>query len=197
MSGPIRRTCSKCGKQRMVGKQIKPAGRVCAFCQRERQRVNALRQYHAHKEKRRKAMREWKRKHPEKQLEYERAHYHRVRQDPKRYAKYREQARMTYRLRREKQGNPLKPLTPEQYQERYGQLEPRTSYLPAEPIRTLLDRRINGDDEALGNFARRSGVDERRLRSLRSDQPKISLHNADRIATAFDVPLSTLYPELE
>ena len=124
-----------------------------------------------------------------------REQYLKVRNDPERWAQRRADQRMAKRLKREREGAPRPPVRPETYARRYGSGYGNGAELPADPLRSIVERAI----EELGNkavLARLSGVPERRLYALvNGESQNVSLPVADKLCVALQIPLSLVYQE--
>jgi hypothetical protein len=149
--------------------------------------------------------------------EIERASRERLMQDPEWRERARETQRINYHLRREREQQPRRePMSEEEYLQRYGNGSGRTtSKVPVGPLRDVVRDWLDPDEivhaanavtrnrdrdatlglHTRGELARRAGVDERRVYDL-FHGAYLSLRVADRIATAVDVPLSLIYPNL-
>jgi DNA-binding Xre family transcriptional regulator len=238
------RICQDCGRECDPAQgEIKPKGRSCRECIRQRrnayhrayhpgyyernrerilERVNAYRDehrdeilakqhewsvanaeyvrqksrawYYANKERHAKRVAEWKRAHPGKQQEYQRIHYARKRLNPQEWAEYLEDSRLRARLKAEQEGRPFKPVSLEEYRERYGGGWGRSSTLPAEPLIPFIRRALHVESEI--ELAERAGISDKRIRDvLNGNAPNIALVTADKLCVALGYTLSLIYPE--
>lgn len=130
---------------------------------------------------------------PEAIREAERGYRDRLNADPRRKAARNEAARLNYRLRREREGKPPRPLSVKTYNERYGYDYGRRAKLPAEPLRNLLIRTMRQMSRA--EIERRTGVPERRYFALLDGQRTVTVSTADRLCVGLNVPLTMIYPE--
>jgi DNA-binding Xre family transcriptional regulator len=131
---------------------------------------------------------------PGKQQEYQRIHYARKRLNPQEWAEYLEESRLRARLKAEQEGRPFKPVSLEEYRERYGGGWGRSSTLPAEPLIPFIRRALHVESEI--ELAERAGISDKRIRDvLNGNAPNIALVTADKLCVALGYTLSLIYPE--
>lgn len=200
------RECSRCGETRPCPDQITDfPWREIAICQpcidaKARARTSEWARWkrRVDPEWRRRqidAMLKWQAKHPEQVREINKRRYERAKSDPVRRERIRENARMNYRMNRERIGKPPKPLTAEVYERLYGAGFGRSKTVPIEPLASMLKQAIEDIDRH--SLADVSGVSERRIYDIVNDkQNRISLVHADRFCVYFDVPFKVLYPDI-
>ena len=200
----ITRACQRCGRARLCPDEISPKGiPTCIACSK------------AH---RRRSNREWFRNHPEFDRERNARPERRamMRAAGERWLRnnrewVNETGRINYRLRAERKGRSVRPLTPEQYETRYGTASGdgrRRSNIDAGPlVRAIREWLDDERDEGVSNngllgihtikgLERRSGVTLRTItRWLAAENPRCSLVAADRVALAIGTHLDLLYDD--
>jgi hypothetical protein len=142
------------------------------------------------------ASRRWQARNPDAVYAAERRRWDKVRADPERYARAKEDARMRYRLRRERAGSPSKPLSEATYLRLYGTgvSKARSKLVPVEPLLPLLSAAVELHGEVA--VARASGVPERRLFDLLHRRSRnVSIISADKLCVYLDHPFSLVYAE--
>lgn len=202
-----RKRCEQCGRKRRVGTEISAHanGRVCYECQREsnrkRQRdwIKAKRQSDPeYAEILRERAREYKRQNPDVVLANSQASKARIRLDPERGARVRENARMAYRERQERAGRVMSAMRHRPVPGGYAPPPPSNhsgTMLPVEPLVDWL--KYEFPDWSITEIAGWIGVDDSHLNKILSGQQEaISETTVDRIVVGADCPhlLSLLYP---
>lgn len=195
------RECSRCGAFRECPAEItdypwRPA--VCQTCQKAK--ANARTAAWARtkratdpewRQRQIEATLRWQERNPEKVAANHKRTYEMMMADPERHERRREDARMAYRLRREKAGKQHRPLTEEEYVKRYGHGFGQSPTVPVnEELRRLALKEIETAESGWW-------WQDRRLREVAAGTAEnISLVTADRLCTRFGVPLNLIYPEL-
>lgn len=200
------RRCERCRKLKPCPGEITDIDRsnagVCKACQRAKAR-NFQRNWSRDKRasdpdwRRRQidATIRWQKRNRTYVLDADRRRYVRLRKDPKRVARFNEDARMRYRLLQERKGRQLPPLSEGAYARQYGTGYGRSTVVDAAPLLPLIQHHIS----MVGGLelARVSKVSIKALeRVAKGVQDQISLVTADRLCVAFGLPLSLVYPEL-
>jgi hypothetical protein len=122
----------------------------------------------------------------------ERERYRRIRQDPERHAAYKETIRMRYRLRREQDGAPVKPVSEKTYLKNYGTGVSKFKVVPIDPLLEMLREAVETIGE--GAVADVSGIPARRLYDyLHRRQANVSIIAADKLCVYFGTPFSLVY----
>jgi DNA-binding XRE family transcriptional regulator len=196
------RECIRCGQTRECPEQIgiHPNAKVCEQCKaartRERRRAWAAKQRATDpgfRLKQTDATRRWRARHRDRHLEYSRLYYEWLKAEPERWARHLEDARINYRLRQERQGRTVQPLSEETYIARYGSGYGRSTRLPAEPLKPLVRDGVQmWGEETLAGLAR---VSVKRVREVANGKMTVSLVTADRLCNAFGLPLSAIYQD--
>jgi transcriptional regulator with XRE-family HTH domain len=198
------RQCSRCQIVKACPREITDFDRepaVCKTCQktkeRDRQREWTRAKRAADDDFRRRQIEatiRWQKRHPDYVLAAEHARYARMRADEERYARHKEDARMRYRLRQEREGVTLRVLSEEAYHRRYGdgQHGSDVSRLDAAPLRRLL----RADPELdMAIIAERSGLSRSYVERVTGGKyTRLALRDADRLCIALGTTLSALYP---
>lgn len=205
-AGSGSKLCQKCGRKRRVGSEISghPNGRYCYDCQRETDRkrkrdwVREKRQSDPeYAEVLRERVREYKRQNPEVVLANSQASKARIREDPERGRRVRENARMAYRERQERAGRPMAELRYRPTPEGYVAPPPSNhsgTMLPVEPLADWL--RYEFPKWPVAEIASWIGVDDSHLSKILTGQQRmISEVTIDRIVVGADCPhlLTLLY----
>lgn len=214
----VGRICPRCGERRACPEEIGEDYRaVCSTCARERVRERQrewarVRRLNDPKfaERMREAARLYKQRHPEKTKEIEHRRYEQIRADPVKWERHKGDQRMRYRMRQERKGKPVKPVSKRVYVQRFG--SGRHSFantLPVAPLRTVIDAWLPTEVEhqwttnehettsaGVVQLAEIAGVSARRIGSiLNGEQERVSLGVADALCVALNVPLASLYFE--
>lgn len=200
---PPLRTCEPCRKRIKAANQARyqsgAKGRAAAERYRKSEKGRAASQRYRSTEKARATgLRNWHTKYA----------------DPEKRKRIRENANMARRLRAEREGHPIPPLSEAEYFSLYGNGSGghgNAITLPAAPLRRLVkqwlpsftercsEATMNGDgSSSIKGLARLSGVSDRRIRSvLNGHQKRVSLRLADCVCTAIGIPLALVYREEE
>ena len=191
------RDCSRCGQIRPCPAEItdfpwRPA--VCAACQkaneRRRQAEWAAAKRASDPDFRRRqidATLRWQKSHPEYVLNAERTRYAKIKADPERWARYKEDARMRYRLRQMRNGRTVRVLSEKTYMRKYGTGFGNGPSVPVtEELLQLVRRTVERDG--------RHG--DKRIYGILNGQKRVSLVTADRLCAQYGMPLNLIYPEL-
>jgi hypothetical protein len=116
-------------------------------------------------------------------------YYDRLKADPERYAAFLEAKRMQYRLRRERDGNPSRPVPAERY--------PKASKwwrLPAAPLRTPIASWLEENDATVSELAENARLDFMVVhRILAGTKDVVLVDTADRLLTAVGLHLDNVY----
>lgn len=135
--------------------QIEGANRRYYESRKDPQQVAKLRARNA------RLNREWRRRNPAAARAAVRRHHRKVQADPQKHAAHLESRRMARRLKREREGKPVRPLSAKQ-RANLAMTKTASSYLPAGPLAALVDRIVDqrkAVSEVLGDRARASGGD--------------------------------------
>jgi hypothetical protein len=200
------RPCARCAQTVPCPEQITDypwRDGICKACQkaktREFQREWARNRRAADPEYRRRqiaATLRWQKRNRAVVRIHEQRRYERMRADPERYARFKGDQRMRYRLRRERAGAAPPPLSVESYVERYGTGFGKAPTVPAEPLAPLLRSALAEVSEA--SFARESDVSPRRIRDIVSGvATRVSLVNADKLCVYLGLPFTLIYGDLD
>jgi hypothetical protein len=196
------RTCNRCGETKPITEYNRdgktPDGRqrrraICRACDAVR-----VAEYHrwasqadpTYRERRRVASRDWRARNADvararNRVKARRA-YEQLRQDPERYARYLEDARMRYRLRLLRAGK-APALVPPREEPRNREV---THRLPAAPLAAVLARFVarEGVDEerggGVGRVCDRAGIPDRTYFAWRTgEREHVNFDVADRVLT--------------
>jgi hypothetical protein len=143
-----------------------------------------------YREKRNATQREWRHRNPEKGREYERRYKERLRADPDRYAAYIADQRITYKLRRERNGLPIG----------HGQRNATARFvssagrsrkgLSPEPLVLWLERVLQTDHRSIEEIAAVMQVDSSTLpRVLRREYETVTEGSADALVWGYGRPV--------
>jgi hypothetical protein len=136
----------------------------------------------------------WQKRNPVYVWEAGRARYLRTVSDPQRYQRLLEDARMRYRLRKERKGEQIRVISEAVYLRRYGHGHRDVERVPAGPLRRELER----SEMDLNTIAARSGLSTSYvLRVLTGQYEQLALRDADRLAIGVGSALAILYPQDE
>jgi hypothetical protein len=198
------RECSRCGEVKPCPAQItdfpwRPA--VCQLCQktkeRDRQREWAAQKRANDDDFRRRqieATLRWQQRHPEYVIEAEHRRYAAIKADPERYERHKESARMRYRLRQQKAGRQIRPISEAEYEQRYGTARGKlTPRVPTAPLARLL--RDVFDLEAVADAARLSSSFVGRVARGEYDAKGLTIRDADALCIALGTALTLVYPQ--
>jgi hypothetical protein len=151
-------------------------------------------------ERRAENWRRWSEAHREDRQRQHREYLARVKADPVKHAHFLEGRRIEHRLRREREGKPVRPG-----RTKHVANVPEARYLPSAPLVTLiertraerervaelLDERVNG---VLAEVCEDFGVSTRTFRRWRDgSQPKVRIGLAEAVLLAADVDFSAVY----
>lgn len=198
------RTCRRCDRTRTTPEEIQangvPTCRACALEHRRQHDREALRKKRATPEGKARsnaAIVKWRTLHRQDYLAAQARYRERLKHDPERHQRSLETHRIGIRLRRERAGRPIAPLTREQYLKRYGNGSGGNGVvLPAGPLRELIKRWLPSEgDRTTKQLAELADVSERRIYGLlHHEQDGISLRLADNVCAVLGVPFALLYP---
>lgn len=151
--------------------------------------ARSRRYYERHRDEIRARSVMWAKTNPERKRESIRKWYAGVRADPVRYRMRLENARMSERLRAEREGRQMRTLSQDQYEQRYG---PASDLVSTEPLVSALS--IATRELGLGMLSRRAEVPTHQIFDIiHGKQKRTTLDTADRLCTAFGLPLSAVY----
>jgi hypothetical protein len=140
----------------------------------------------AHAARRNAAQRAWRRRHPEKNREYERRWKERLRADPERLEAYLADQRITYKLRREAKGLPVRDHGQVNATGRWRASSGKSSPLPIEPLALWLERVVALDPRMPEELAAAMQVHERALsRVLRREHGSVTAGTADALVWGY------------
>lgn len=135
----------------------------------------------------------WQARHPEYVVAAERARYERIKADPERWERHKEDARMRYRLRQERIGRPSKPVTSHTYIKRYGDPH-RGPRIDATPLRELLHEVL--ETSGLPGFAEEAGYSFSFVHRVWMGRYKtLAVSDADALCVSLGMPLNLVYHE--
>jgi DNA-binding Xre family transcriptional regulator len=161
---------------------------------REQARVRSKAWYEANKERHAERVARWKAEHPERQKLYRQRHYENLKRTRQGWEKYLEDQRLSWRLLAERRGRPVKPVSLEEYRERYGSGWGKSITLPAEPLLPFIRRALRTESET--ELAGRAGISDKRIREvLNGNVSNFALVTADKLCLALGYTLSLIYPE--
>lgn len=218
VAGQMRRVkrCSGCGETKIAEPAVDDSGfyvswysngRPCFYthckaCRSRdrRERMAADPEFAARTKKReREIAQRWRAAHPERSREVSLASYHRRKAaDPE---TINANARLNYRLRKMRKGEPVEPVSLERWRDR---AQPR---IPASPFSAWLKAYRRSTNLSNAALARQLGMSERRLRSvLAGEYDRVALDVVDRALTnavegvyvegRLILDLGDLYPDL-
>lgn len=137
----------------------------------------------------------WQHRHPDRVREANRQRFLSTVADAKRHERLKEDQRMRYRLKREREGKPAKPMSAAAYVARYGNGFGNSRKVPSEPLVEPLRRAV----EEIGQtaFSDVSGVSPLRIHEIVNERTeRISMVNADKLCTHLGIPFNFIYPDL-
>lgn len=190
--------CPRCGRVRLA----RDWRQLCPDCHAEAKRRQLAR------------IKAWQDERRELVRDYQRRYWKRLKTDPKRWAERREIQRMNYRLRAERNGRPIPPITESAYSNGSGASVP-SGTVPAVLIAPLIREWLGefggrvltnsdfGAPEGKGDIgagrtelAALAGISERTVREiLKGKRETVQFVTADRLCAALNVPLSSLHFE--
>jgi hypothetical protein len=152
--------------------------------------------------------REWRARNVERVRERRAVEYQRLREDPARWATYRENARIQYRLKAEKAGRRLKDVRGNREVLRIP-AERQVRRLPAEPFVAFVESCIEDarvrercmDPEGrerpgvVGRVCRELGLSERAYRRIKSGK-RVSVGLVERVLMEAGIPMEDLWGEM-
>lgn len=187
--------------------------RYAAMNAEERSDYNRRKTRTRNLERHRAAAARWRDANPEKTREASRRWRQKMMADPKRAAELRENDRIYQRIWRERKGTTAHPPDPETYANGNGAAIPRGT-VPAVLLAPLIrewigklggraltnDNYLDPDRGVYGaghrELSELSGVSDRSIREIISgNRERVQFVTADRLCTALDVPLTSLYFE--
>jgi len=208
------RRCQRCKSERLVPDQIAYNQRTCRRCARRHwKRLHGVkRPCHGCGSLRKRAPRSaycdrCRMTPKEYRAAASRRYYAKVKADPVRWAAFLEDKRIDSRLRRERQGLPVRELSSESYARRYGSGKGFGPYgnIDARPLTRAINEWLDEERTSIGTaamglhtiigLARLAHVTERTLRRLLEGQDQCALNVADRIAIAIGSHLDVIYPD--
>jgi hypothetical protein len=160
---------------------------------REEQAERSRRWYAANREKHKATAERYRIAHREIVRERNRRWYIDLMADPERAQRRRELARMDARLRQERDGGRLRPLSPEAYLKRYGTGQfAQHSRIDASPLRQLLCECVAD----LTGFAESVPLSESAIhRIMLGHTERVAVRDADILCVALNMPVSLVYPD--
>jgi hypothetical protein len=148
--------------------------------------------YMTHRDLQRARSAAWRDDNLERRREQVRVWYRKLRKDPARYQRRLENARIADRLRAERAGRPMKPMSEVAYVKRYGPGWKRKERVPAAPIARLLH-----DLEDVAAFTESvDGLSASFISRVSAGRiTDLSVRDADVLCVALGLTLSLVYPE--
>lgn len=199
------RHCNYCHRDRIVPDEIAKNTHTCHMCALENRRRAARAYNRTHREICTRAQRNWRRRNPEKARDASRRWWARQYEDPALHQRLKENARIDYRLRREREGYEFRVVEPDEYTRRYGSAFSAQTSLDATPLMRVIDewldhlpknttRAEQADANTWQRLARMSRVPARSLRRAH-DVGRVSIGVADVVCIALGTHVDLVYRE--